>query len=302
MGGQKKVQDVVFLDEEDAQIKETAIDTSDDWGKAKLYYPSRDDPESVELSYCDIKCLEPQQYLSSPIMNFYILYLQRPLSSANKIRGEYYFFNTYFYGKLEEALLKKGDRFSRFQKLRRWWKGVNIFEKAYIFVPIHRDLHWSLAIVSIPPKEDDSCPIILHLDSLSLHNSKQILDVIHCYLTEEWKFMKIASSNIPISDKIWDEVPLKIDKKEIKVPQQKNEYDCGIFVLYFMERFIEGAPERLKRKDLSMFGSQWFQPEDASALRKRIKDLLLKEFESARLEFGREECRESPSSSSESVD
>lgn len=36
-----------------------------------------------------------------------------------------------------------------------------------------------------------------------------------------------------------------------QVPQQKNDYDCGIFVLYFMERFIEDAPERLKKKDLA---------------------------------------------------
>ena len=37
-----------------------------------------------------------------------------------------------------------------------------------------------------------------------------------------------------------------------QVPQQNNEYDCGLFVLYFMERFIEEAPERLRKKDLAM--------------------------------------------------
>ena len=37
-----------------------------------------------------------------------------------------------------------------------------------------------------------------------------------------------------------------------QVPQQKNEYDCGLFVLYFIQRFIEEAPERLKKKDLAM--------------------------------------------------
>lgn len=37
-----------------------------------------------------------------------------------------------------------------------------------------------------------------------------------------------------------------------QVPQQKNDYDCGLFVLFFMERFIEEAPERLKKKDLAM--------------------------------------------------
>lgn len=26
-----------------------------------------------------------------------------------------------------------------FAKLRRWWKGVNIFQKAYIFIPIHEE-------------------------------------------------------------------------------------------------------------------------------------------------------------------
>lgn len=35
-----------------------------------------------------------------------------------------------------------------------------------------------------------------------------------------------------------------------QVPQQKNEYDCGLFVLYFMEKFIEDAPERFRRKYL----------------------------------------------------
>lgn len=37
-----------------------------------------------------------------------------------------------------------------------------------------------------------------------------------------------------------------------QVPQQKNEYDCGLFVLYFIKRFMEEAPERLKKKDLDM--------------------------------------------------
>lgn len=37
-----------------------------------------------------------------------------------------------------------------------------------------------------------------------------------------------------------------------QVPQQKNEYDCGLFVLFFMERFIEDAPGRLKKKNLEM--------------------------------------------------
>jgi len=37
-----------------------------------------------------------------------------------------------------------------------------------------------------------------------------------------------------------------------QVPQQENDYDCGLFVLYYMQRFIQEAPKRLQKKDLSM--------------------------------------------------
>ncbi|KAJ4830034.1 Ubiquitin-like-specific protease 1C [Turnera subulata] len=75
--------------------------------------------------------------------------------------------------------------------------------------------------------------------------------------------------------------PSCLGEASLQVPQQKNDYDCGLFVLYFMERFIEEAPQRLKKRDLEMFGKQWFKPEEASNLRTRIQSLLMDEFENA---------------------
>ncbi|XLR34306.1 hypothetical protein S83_062206, partial [Arachis hypogaea] len=60
----------------------------------------------------------------------------------------------------------------------RWWKGVNIFQKAYVLIPVHEDLYWSLIIICIPDKGDESGPIKLHLDSLSLHSSRSLFDNI----------------------------------------------------------------------------------------------------------------------------
>ncbi|KAG6498706.1 hypothetical protein ZIOFF_038428 [Zingiber officinale] len=82
-----------------------------------------------------------------------------------------------------------------------------------------------------------------------------------------------------------------------QVPQQKNEYDCGLFVLYFMKKFIEDTPERFRRKYLSMFGSKWFKSEEASGLRKQIQGLVLEVFGSAMTENDKAEsacCHESP--------
>ncbi|KAF8016593.1 hypothetical protein BT93_H1957 [Corymbia citriodora subsp. variegata] len=281
----KKEPMVVLVDEEECQQverSERGDKVNECMKDAKIYYPSRDDPQSVEICYADIECLAPEQYLTSPIMNFYILYLQQQALKSDKGIHDYHFFNTYFYKKLQEALsCERMEKDTLFAKFRRWWKGVNIFQKAYVFIPIHEDLHWSLAIICIPDKDCHSGPNILHLDSLRLHHSRSIFDYIRSFLVEEWSYLRqqVAPSDLLIEEKIWEVLPEKIDDKIIAVPQQKNDYDCGLFVLHFMERFTEEAPDRLKKKDLAMFGKQWFKPEEASGLRVKIQNLLEKEFQ-----------------------
>uniref|UniRef100_A0ACD6AJW6 Uncharacterized protein n=1 Tax=Avena sativa TaxID=4498 RepID=A0ACD6AJW6_AVESA len=277
----RKVQEVVLLDG-DAHHSESADKTTNKWDAMKIYYPSSEHPQSVELSHDDIKCLEPESLLSSPIMNFYIMYLQQPISSISTPRGKYHIFNTYFFSKLE-ALMSKADKASYFLKLRRWWKGIDIFQKAYILFPVHADTHWSLVIICIPSKEDQSGPLILHLDSLKFHRSRHIFSVVERFLKEEWSYLNENSlAECPIQEMVWKNLPRKIEKKPIAVPQQENEYDCGLFVLYYIQRFIEAAPERLRKKDLSMFGKRWFQPEEASALRTKIQSVLLQLFDEAK--------------------
>ncbi|XP_010242980.1 PREDICTED: ubiquitin-like-specific protease 1D isoform X6 [Nelumbo nucifera] len=259
----KHGQALVLVDEEDCLPVEMTKQEDGLVGRLKdnkIYYPSRDDPESVELCYSDIKCLDPEAFLSSTIMNFYIRYLQRPASLTSRPRGDYHIFNTYFYKKLKDAVLcKKSEKDTFFAKFRRWWKGVNIFLKAYILLPIHEN-----------------------------------------FLRKEWEYLRqeATSSDLPFADRIWQNLPRRIDDKIITVPQQKNDYDCGIFVLFFMERFIKEAPERLRKKDLAMFGKQWFKPEEASGLRERIRKLLLEEFQNADIEDCSRES--SPTSSGDS--
>ncbi|CAH9071231.1 unnamed protein product [Cuscuta europaea] len=288
----KNGETVVLLDEEEQEAKQIdQLDLMDECTKdMKLYYPSRDDPDPIQLCYSDMDCLAPEVYLSSTMMNFYIRYLQQTRSLPDNGRCNYHFFNTYFYSKLKEAMLKKNDRMSSFVKLRRWWKGINLFEKAYIFLPIHESLHWSLVIICIPDKEDESGPIILHLDSLKLHFSDPIFINTKRFLVEEWKILKDEGQCLPIADNIWNMLPSRIEKEQIEVPQQKNDYDCGPFVLFFIERFIDEVPERLKRKDLVMFGRKWFKPQEASKLRQRLKSLLAEEFKKAAKELKKQEC------------
>ncbi|KAK4763923.1 hypothetical protein SAY87_013361 [Trapa incisa] len=62
--------------------------------------------------------------------------LRAPLSSRGI--NDHLFFNAYFYNKLQEAVLcKEIVKDASFTKFRRWWKGVNIFQKDYVFIPIN---------------------------------------------------------------------------------------------------------------------------------------------------------------------
>ncbi|KAJ0725736.1 putative Ulp1 peptidase [Helianthus annuus] len=273
---------LVDEDIEEPYVSDTTLyaeTLSDCMKDVEVHYPSRDDRNPVEVVYTDMECLAPEAYLSSTIMNFYIRYLQQ--SSSEDRTCNYHFFNTYFYNKLQNLNYTKDS----FLKFRKWWKGVNIFEKAYIVLPVHESAHWSLGIICIPSKEDEIGPIVLHLDSLGgLHVSSSIFTTIRRFLTEEWNYLRNSevSLDIPIMDEIWENLDHRIIDRKMQVPQQKNSYDCGLFVLYYIERFIKEAPERLTKKDISMFGKQWFLPEEASSLRVRINNLLVQEFKVAK--------------------
>ncbi|CAA7018334.1 unnamed protein product, partial [Microthlaspi erraticum] len=272
---------VINVDEEESQpstVAEEAVELPEGL-QEDICYPTRDDPHFVQVCLKDLECLAPTEFLTSPVMNFYIRFLQHQVSSDNQISVDCHFFNTYFYKKLSDAVSYKGnDKDAFFVKFRRWWKGIDLFRKAYIFIPIHEDLHWSLVIVCIPDKEDESNLNILHLDSLGLHSKKSIVDNVKRFLKDEWNYLNQDddySSDLPISEKVWKSLPRRISGSDIQVPQQKNEFDCGPFVLFFIKRFIEEAPQRLKRKDLGMFDKKWFRPAEASALRIKIRNTLI---------------------------
>ncbi|GFS34304.1 cysteine proteinases superfamily protein [Actinidia rufa] len=75
----------------------------------------------------------------------------------NKIKPEekhrFHFFNSFFFRKLAD-LDKDPSRACKgraaFQRVRKWTRKVNLFEKDYIFIPVNFSLHWSLIVICHP--------------------------------------------------------------------------------------------------------------------------------------------------------
>ncbi|MCO5610238.1 hypothetical protein L7F22_064474 [Adiantum nelumboides] len=232
---------------------------------AKLLYPSSCDPEAVEVRYPDLCHLAPTEFLNDTVIDFYMKYMQVNLLEEKDRLHRFHFFSCFFYKKLTSSKAQGRDRF---EKLHKWTKGINIFKKEYLFIPIHNSCHWSLAVVCFPVGQ--RVPLILHLDSMSStagHPSLFIYSVIKSYLTAERKYLRQHQDCL--EEIIID--PSKAITKRKQVPLQDNEWDCGLFMLYYMQKFVTEVDA--KGFD-NLFGRDWFKPSEASELRGTILNIL----------------------------
>jgi sentrin-specific protease 7 len=122
--------------------------------------------------------------------------------------------------------------------VKRWTekKGIDIFDKKFIFIPINKTLHWSLCIVVNPGaiiehnkwhavdfnKEagdfDARLPCIIFLDSFKAHQKAQVAKNVRDWLNAEWK--RLGKSHDPAL------APFTAHKNSMAVytPQSKYAY------------------------------------------------------------------------------
>ncbi|XP_058759698.1 probable ubiquitin-like-specific protease 2B [Vicia villosa] len=248
----------------------------------EFVYP-KGDSDAITLSKKDVDLLQPKTYINDTIIDFYTIYLKNKLQENEKDR--FHFFNSFFFRKLadmDKIPPNACDGKSAFLRVRKWTRKVNLFEKDYIFIPVNFNLHWSLIVICHPAEvlninERDiekalRIPCILHLDSIKGYHS-DIKDLVRSYLWEEWKERKKETCGEDLSSKFLNMLFLSIE-----VPQQENSYDCGIFLLHYLELFLAEAPfnfNPLKITKLSNFlNLDWFPPEEAYRKRNIIRKLI----------------------------
>ncbi|CAA7037749.1 unnamed protein product [Microthlaspi erraticum] len=243
-----------------------------------LIYP-QGDRDAVVVRKQDIELLKPRRFINDTIIDFYIKYLKSRIPPEK--RDRFHFFNCFFFRKL--ANLDKGSPSTfggkeAYQRVQKWTKNVDIFEKDYIFVPINCSFHWSLIIIchpgeSVPSHAENTprVPCILHLDSIKGSHKGGLINIFPSYLHEEWK-ARNGDATIDFS-----KTP-NMQLISLELPQQGNSFDCGLFLLHYMELFVAQAPAKfnpsLIPRSANFLTRKWFPAKEASLKRGYILELL----------------------------
>ncbi|KAJ0964332.1 hypothetical protein J5N97_029454 [Dioscorea zingiberensis] len=247
-----------------------------------VIYP-KGDPDAVSISKRDIELLQPDTFINDTIIDFYIKYLKNNIEPNEKHR--FHFFNSFFFRKLADLDKNPGcssEGRAAFLRVRKWTRKVNVFEKDYIFIPVNFNLHWSLLVICHPgevvnfkdfgTKESSKVPCILHMDSIKGSHSG-LKNIIQSYLCEEWK-EKHPESSEDNSSKF-----LNLRFVSLELPQQENSFDCGLFLLHYVELFLKEAPVnfspfKMIKKHSNFLNVDWFLPAEASLKRSFIRKLI----------------------------
>ncbi|KAL0772917.1 hypothetical protein Bca101_038068 [Brassica carinata] len=247
----------------------------------EVIYP-KGDPYVVSICKSDVDLLQPETFVNDTIIDFYINYLKNQIQGEERPR--LHFFNSFLFRKLAD--LDKdpssiADGKATFLRVRKWTRKVDMFGKDYIFVPVNFNLHWSLIIICHPGEVanctgldfDDSTkvPCILHMDSVKGSHAG-LENLVQSYLCEEWKERHKGTSD-DISTRF-----MNLRFVSLEVPQQENSYDCGLFLLHYLELFLAEAPQNFspfKIHNASNFlYLNWFPPAEASSKRTLIEKLI----------------------------
>jgi len=171
-----------------------------------------------------------------------------------------------------------GDFNAAYLRVAKMTKHVDIFSKKVLFIPVNDHSHWVLLMICNPGlfSNEETPPYAVIFDSIRGNvRTKRVLKTIRLYLQEEWKATRQDVDDIakPITAK-------SLPGFAPRVPPQRNQCDCGVFLVEYFERLlcthlesvlniVDTAESVSKATSVfnSEFGIKWFG--DADIARRR---------------------------------
>ena len=105
-------------------------------------------------------------------------------------------------------------------------------------------------------------PAILIFDSLIYSEKPTVIATLKQYLQSEWSAKNEGTLDVMET----------IEGRSVEVPLQSNGFDCGIFLLQYVEQFFK---EPITDYSFPINLSKWFTEEIIGLKRKHIESILL---------------------------
>uniref|UniRef100_A0A7N0T1Z3 Ubiquitin-like protease family profile domain-containing protein n=1 Tax=Kalanchoe fedtschenkoi TaxID=63787 RepID=A0A7N0T1Z3_KALFE len=188
----------------------------------------------IEITGEAIQCLRPRTWLNDEVINLYLELLKEREQREPQRFLKCHFFNTFFYKKLT-----KGEGSYDFKAVRRWTTlrklGYSLADCDMIFVPIHLDVHWCMAVIN---KRDQK---FQYLDSLSGKDPVALKRLAQYYVDE-------------VKDKSGNNIDVSNWKQEfVAAPRQQNGYDCGVFMIKYADFCSRGLELLFSQEHMQYF-------------------------------------------------
>ncbi|XP_069577356.1 sentrin-specific protease 7-like isoform X2 [Brachyistius frenatus] len=277
-----------------------------------VQYPLAPCRGRITVTSEDLACLDHGEFLNDVIIDFYLKFLLLE-GGGGSVSERSHVFSSFFFKQLsrrqaagEDDAPSVPDRQMRHQRVKTWTRHVDIFTKDFLFVPVNQEAHWFLVVVCFPGQQDvrydrfqrraggsqraagkpnsslrlqqppdcselgcykDSVmkrPCLLVMDSLKLSYHENVCRLLRDYLQVEWEVRR-RSHRLFSAD--------SMRSCSCRVPQQDNSSDCGVFLLQYVESFLQNPVVHF---DLPLRLDGWFPRQQVRQKREEIRSLILK--------------------------
>ncbi|KAK3510020.1 hypothetical protein QTP70_025310 [Hemibagrus guttatus] len=277
-----------------------------------IQYPPPPSKGAITVTTEDLECLRDGEFLNDVIIDFYLKYLQLERADRDVAERSHIFSSFFYKQLTRKANSSEEEaggtaQYRRHARVRTWTRNVDIFSKDYLFIPVNQEAHWYLVVICFPGLLQPECvpwkksqtgslvdpkanskdstlksrdlpdctvlncqrnmvtrrPCILIMDSLKLSYHYRIYTLLQEYLQVEWEVRR-GTPRVFNND--------NIKGSHCKVPLQDNSSDCGLYLLQYVESFLQNP---IVHFDLPLRLERWFPRQQVRRKRTELRELVL---------------------------
>lgn len=220
----------------------------------------------------DQQHIAPGQFLNDTIISFFMQYhLDNHVD--HDLKQRIHILNSFFFAKIKSV----DEKSETFGNASRWLKNVRIFDKDFLIMPVCENEHWILIIVCHPanspqpnankiPDHELQEPAIIVLNSC-LGLAPAVKKSLSRFLKFQWHQERMEERSFSINQAKKSGIRLIFPD----LPQQRNNYDCGVYILCYFYCFLKDPRsayiKMFRRRSLR----DWFKDNNIDIGRERRK-------------------------------